>query len=50
MSIKVLVFTPGSCKDMPNSGILIFEGVEITFNAILSEIWDLDDPYYNNLE
>ena len=35
---------------MSNTKKLTFEGAKITFYAILSEIWDLDDPYCINLE
>ena len=42
--------TRGRCKNMSNARKLTFEGAKITFYAILSEIWDLDDPYCINLE
>ena len=35
---------------MSNARKLTFEEAKIRFNAILSEIWDLDDPYCINLE
>ena len=30
--------------------IPIFDPLKVRFHAILSEIWDLDGPYYTNLE
>ena len=45
-----MILTPGRCKNTSNSRKLIFEGVKITFYAILSEIWDLDSLYCTNLE
>ena len=29
--------------------IPIFDPLKVRFHAILSEIWDLDGPYYTNL-
>ena len=47
---KGLNLTPEICKNMSNAGILIFEGVKITFYPILSEILDLEDPCCINIE
>ena len=42
--------TPGRCENMSIANKLTFEGAKIMFYTILSEIWDLDDPYCINLE
>ena len=45
-----MILTPERCKNMSNAKKLTFGGAKITFYTILSEIWDLDDPYCINLE
>ena len=42
--------TPGRCKNMSNAKKLTFEGAKIKFYTIISEIWDLDNPYCINLD